>query len=108
MTLRELIILLIVAGICGSIGRAISDRGEQLSAFYISNVENYLFRDGLFAKYADNVSHLPRNARTLVIRSIFSGGGESASRVQPLDQMLGDITRGSYRTYSDLLRASGR
>jgi hypothetical protein len=91
-----------------AIAAAIGDRGERLSAFYISNVENYLFRDGLFARYGDNLSRLPRSARTLVIRSIFSGGGESVSRVQTLDQMLGDISRGSYRSYSDLLRASDR
>ena len=83
---------------------AMGERGERLSALYISNVENYLFRDGLFARYADNLSHLPHGARTVVIRSVFSGGGESVSRVQPLDQMLGDIARGNDRTYTDLLR----
>jgi hypothetical protein len=89
-----------------AIGAAMGERSERLSTLYISNVENYLFRDGLFARYADNLSHLPRGPRSVVIRSVFSGGGESVSRVQPLDQMLGDISHGSYRTYSDLLRTS--
>ncbi len=86
-----------------AIGAAIGERGDRLSALYISNVENYLFRDGLFARYADNLSHLPRAPRSVVIRSVFSGGGESVSRVQPLDQMLGDVSRGGYRTYNDLV-----
>ena len=86
-----------------AIGAAMGERGDRLSALYISNVENYLFRDGVFPRYADNLSHLPRGARSVVIRSVFSGGGESISRVQPLDQMLGDISRGSYRTYNDLV-----
>ena len=90
-----------------AIAAAIGERGERLSALYISNVENYLFRDGVFARYADNLGHLPRGARSVVIRSVFSGGGESISRVQPLDQMLGDISRGNYRTYSELLRGAG-
>jgi hypothetical protein len=90
-----------------AIAATMGERGERLSALYISNVENYLFRDGLFARYADNLGHLPRGARSVVIRSVFSGGGESISRVQPLDQMLGDISRGNYRTYSDLLRVAG-
>jgi len=89
-----------------AIAAAIGERGERVSAFYISNVENYLFRDGLFPRYADNVARLPRGGHSLVIRSIFSGGGESISRVQPLEQMVADISRGAYRSYSDLLRAS--
>ena len=89
-----------------AIAGSIAERGERVSAFYISNVENYLFRDGLFPRYADNVARLPRGAHSVVIRSIFSGGGESVSRLQPLDQMVADISRGAYRSYSDLLRAT--
>jgi hypothetical protein len=91
-----------------AIAADIGGRGERVSAFYISNVENYLFRDGSFTRYAENIGRLPRSSRSLVIRSIFSGGGQSVSRVQPLDQMMTDISRGAYRSYSDLLRASDR
>jgi hypothetical protein len=84
----------------------IGERGERLSAFYISNVENYLFRDGTFGRYADNLARFPRSPRTMVIRSIFSGGGQSYSRVELLEQMMSDHSRGVYRAYSDLVRAS--
>jgi len=89
-----------------AIAGAIGERGERVSAFYVSNVENYLFRDGLFARYADNIARLPRGTHSVVIRSIFSGGGDSVSRVQGLDQMVADFSRGAYRSYSDLLRAT--
>jgi hypothetical protein len=91
-----------------AIADAIGERSERLTALYISNVENYLFRDGSFGRYGDNLKLFPRASRSIVIRSIFSGGGDSVSRVQNLDQMIGDISRGAYRSYSDLLRATAR
>jgi hypothetical protein len=103
----------VVGDVAGSramraIAADIGGRGAQVSAFYISNVENYLFRDGTFTRFAENLSRLPRSSRSLMIRSIFSGGGQSVSRVQPLDQMVSDIARGAYRSYSELLRATDR
>jgi hypothetical protein len=46
--------------------------GEKLSALYASNVEQYLFRDGSFATFAANVERLPRDARSVIIRSCFN------------------------------------
>lgn len=86
-----------------AIATAIAARNLEVSAFYISNVENYIFRDGLFPPYAANVTRLPRTPRTVVIRSIFSNGGQSVSVVQSLDEMAADIGRGRYRTYGDLI-----
>jgi hypothetical protein len=86
------------------IAAAVAAKHEQVSAFYISNVENYVFRDGLFTAYAANVARLPRGPRTVIIRSIFSGGGQSVSVVQPMNEMVAKIARGAYRGYGDLVR----
>ena len=67
-----------------AIGQAIEERGDRLSVFYISNVENYLVRDGTFPRFADNLAHLPHDERSVMIRSIFRGSG-SMSLVQPLE-----------------------
>jgi len=91
-----------------AIAADIAQRGEHVSVFYVSNVENYLFRDGSFQRYQENITRLPRNSKSLVIRSIFSGAGQSVSRTQPLEQMVADIARGSYRSYADLMRAADR
>jgi hypothetical protein len=76
---RDLIIPVVgnVAGpsALAAIGRAVRRRGEAVTVFYVSNVELYLFRDGLYSRYADTVSALPRNSHSLLIRSIFSGPG---------------------------------
>jgi hypothetical protein len=77
---------------------------QQISAFYISNVENYVFRDGRFPEYAANLGRLPRSSRSVMIRSIFAGEGQSVSVVQPLDDMIANLSRGTYRFYWDLVR----
>lgn len=42
-----------------------------LSALYTSNVEFYLFRSGTFDAFAVNVTSLPRDARSVIVRSCF-------------------------------------
>src|SRR5690606_24699683 len=56
-----------------AIGRDIAERGERVSAFYVSNVEFYLMRQGSFERFADNAATLPRGPRTVIIRSLFGG-----------------------------------
>ncbi len=69
-----------------SIGRLLRDRGEQLSGFYTSNVEFYLRRAGTIGRFAENLSRIPHDKRSVVIRSIFGGG--SISVVQPVDEVI--------------------
>lgn len=45
-----------------------------VSAFYVSNVEMYLFRQGNFARFAENVRGLPSTASSVLIRSYFGRG----------------------------------
>jgi len=96
-----------------AIGEAMRRRGDALSAIYVSNVELYLFQDGVFSNYADNLAAMPRNSRSVIIRSIFGGPGAwsmpetlpgyaSASAVQRLD----DFASHKYSTYSQLLSQS--
>jgi hypothetical protein len=70
-----------------AIGRAMASRGLQVSAFYISNVESYLYRGGSYGRFLDNLNVLPRDARSVMIRSIF-GGASSTSALQPIAEML--------------------
>jgi hypothetical protein len=70
-----------------AIAATIAARGQRVSAFYISNVESYLFRDGGFLRFADNLRRLPRSGRTVMIRSIF-GGRSSMSELQPMDEVI--------------------
>lgn len=58
--------------------RAIADylreRELVVSAFYLSNVESYLFRQGDFPAFAANVRALPSGPRSVLVRSWFGRG----------------------------------
>jgi hypothetical protein len=88
-----------------AIGDYLRAQGEQVSAFYTSNVEFYLFREGTFARFAENVAQLPRSPRAVIIRSLFlssfSSGHPQAvlgyASVQLVQPMEGLTQVGSYR-----------
>jgi hypothetical protein len=98
-----------------AIGELMRQRGDRLSAFYTSNVEFYLFGDGKFGRFIDNLSRLPRNGRSLIIRSVFAPGGlgpsqalpgyASASSVQPADELVQGYAAGRFHAYAELARA---
>jgi hypothetical protein len=67
-----------------AIAETIAGRGGRVSAFYVSNVESYLYRDGQFARFVENVGRLPHDAHSVIIRSIFGGAGTSTSVVEPM------------------------
>jgi hypothetical protein len=95
-----------------AIGRAVTARQERVSAFYVSNVEFYLFGDGSFPRFAANLGRLPHMPNAVLIRSIFGRytvsptrpGDASVSRLQAIDDLLRDHAAGRIRQYIDILR----
>jgi hypothetical protein len=96
------------------IGRVVAERGEKVSALYVSNVEFYLMREGTFDAFAGSVRTLPRDARSVIIRSYFGGGfyGShpqsvpgyfSTQLLQTLETFVREAGRGGYATYMDLV-----
>jgi len=51
-----------------AIGAYLQKRGAAVSAFYLSNVEQYLFQDGKARAFYDNVAALPVNEMSVFIR----------------------------------------
>ena len=92
------------------IARLMHQRGDRLSAFYTSNVEFYLFGDGTFPRFVDNLARLPRASHAVIIRSVFGGfapidsapGYYSASLVQPVNDLVSGFADGRFRFYSSL------
>jgi hypothetical protein len=95
-----------------AIAQEISRRGEKVSAFYLSNIENYLFRDGSFPRYMDNVKKLPHTDKSVVIRSLFGGyqvpesvpGYYSTSAIQSMNELIANCGSTRCRGYYDLLK----
>ena len=95
-----------------AIGRHAAARGERISALYTSNVEDYLMRDGSFARYARTVAALPRAPNGVIIRSYFGRGGAlpqsvagyySTQLLQTLESFAAEQARGGYESYDDVV-----
>lgn len=96
------------------IGRVLRERGDRLSALYVSNVEFYLMREGSFDAFAATVRTLPHTSRSVIIRSYFGGGFYGAhpqgvpgyfstQLLQTVDSFVSESERGGYATYFDLV-----
>jgi hypothetical protein len=57
-----------------TIAAYLTESNLAVSAFYVSNVEMYLFRQGNFAKFAENARGLPARPGSVLIRSYFGRG----------------------------------
>lgn len=55
-----------------SIGDYLKEINEKVTAFYVSNVEFYLFRQDTMGRFVENLKSLPIDSRTLLIRSYFN------------------------------------
>lgn len=98
-----------------AIGEYVADHGERISAFYVSNVEFYLVRQGAFDRFAETVTHLPVDDRSVIIRSLFNRrrayrrhpqsvpGYGSTQLLQTLSSFIDEYRRGGYRTYWDIV-----
>ncbi len=96
-----------------SIGLLIAQRGERVSALYASNAEDYLLRDGTFPRYARTVTLLPRDAKSVIIRSYFGGEGShpesvtgyySTQLLQTINSFSGDVANGGIISYRQLVQ----
>ncbi|HMS02538.1 MAG TPA: hypothetical protein PKE51_06170 [Gemmatimonadaceae bacterium] len=57
-----------------AVARELVARGITVQVLYTSNAEDYVLRDGGFARYVDNVRALPVDDRSVIVRSWFGGG----------------------------------
>ena len=86
------------------IGRYLKTNGETVSVFYTSNVERYLFRDGLWDDFVANMTSLPIDASSTLVRSCFdscSSAGDSRA-VTLLDSIERSARRREDWTGSDV------
>ena len=98
----------------GALARYLTERRLAVSAFYTSNVEFYLYRDGTFPGFLLNLAALPASSDALIIRSYFDRQtGQSHPQAVPgefsvqLLERIGDLLvaarQGRIPTYWDLV-----
>jgi hypothetical protein len=66
-----------------AVGAYVRQHGATVSAFYVSNVEQYLFQDGIFDAFARNVAALPVDGSSVFIRSVSVRTGYSGTFLAP-------------------------
>jgi hypothetical protein len=95
-----------------SIGNYLRKNGYTVTAFYLSNVEQYLFQSGVFGAFAENVRKLPLTDKSLFIRSVFDRfvrhpaqvpGHRVTTVLQPIQVFLKDYDQGRCRDYSSVV-----
>lgn len=100
-----------------SIAEYLKQKRERVSAVYTSNVEFYLmrgYRDEDFGRFAENIKLLPRDERSVIIRSYFNGswgyshpqtvnGYYSTQLLQTMDSFVKEYAAGGYESYTDLV-----
>ena len=96
-----------------AVGRYLRERGATVTAFYTSNVEQYLFQQGDdWQRFYGNVATLPLDSSSTFIRSLSNGNGFRAGSpnsrsVQLLSSMLETIKAvhdGRVQTYYDMIQ----
>jgi hypothetical protein len=96
-----------------TIGAYLKENKERVSAFYVSNVEFYLQRQGTFDKWVENLKSLPIDDHSLIIRSYFNYYAPPHPQAEPnhfstqLLQKIDDLIRmcasGDCDRYEDIV-----
>ena len=95
-----------------SVGEYLRKNGYTVSAFYTSNVEQFLFENDVFPAYADNVRKLPVNDKSVFIRAARIGwtnhpAAVAGERMTPLLQKIAvfdeDFQKGLITDYWSLV-----
>jgi hypothetical protein len=75
-----------------AVGKYLADNDMKVSAFYLSNVEQYLHQDGIWSSFCENASTLPVDETSTFIRSVRGGRyGQSLGLNSDLGNMFTDL-----------------
>src|SRR5665213_385405 len=87
-----------------ALGRYLKEQKLVVGTFYASNVEDYLFTDGSWKRFAANLATLPVDDHALLIRTYFTQGLEGMRTVlDPIRALLAAVARGDVQTYDDVI-----
>jgi hypothetical protein len=103
-----------------AVGSYLKEHNAAVTAFYLSNVEQYLFQQGDdWSRFFGNVSALPVDPTGTFIRSVFNGAGgvfntvqsniyslRSQSVLSSIPELLKKFSAGEVRSYNDVIHLS--
>jgi len=95
-----------------SIAAYLVKNGYKVSAFYTSNVEQYLFQGDMYGRFLDNIRMLPVNERSVIIRAVVRLGVDhpahmpghgTTTLLQQIGEFLSDQKQGPYPDYWEMV-----
>ena len=96
-----------------AIGQYLSEIKERVSAYYVSNVEFYLQRQGTFDKFIENLRALPIDNRSVIIRSYFNYYAPAHPQAEPnhfstqlmekIEDLIKQCASGECDSYTDIV-----
>ena len=90
-----------------SIARYATAHHSQVTIFYTSNVEEYLFKNGGWPAFVDNLSALPITRRSMLIRSFFTHSSAGLhTLVDPFGAFMSAVRSDQVRSYDDVIKRS--
>ena len=98
-----------------AVGQYLRDHDATVTAFYLSNVEQYLFEDGKAVNFYENVATLPLDSTSTFIRTFsgtrdgagFTGGGyRFVSTLSSVTELMKEFKDGRLREYGDVWKLS--
>jgi hypothetical protein len=98
-----------------TVGAYLKQHGGTLTAFYTSNVEQYLFQQGDdWNRFYANVATLPLDSASTFIRSLSNGNGfrpgspnsRSVQLLSLVQETLRAVQDGRIQTYYDMIQLS--
>ncbi len=100
-----------------TVGQYLRDHGATVTAFYTSNVEQYLFQqDDDWKRFFTNVGTLPVDSTSTFIRAVFNGmgivrypaavGPRSETLLAPIAEQVKAFTEGRLASYYDVIQTS--
>jgi len=94
-----------------AIGEYLASHEATVGVFYTSNVEQYLFQDGLWHTFLRNVRSLPVDDRSTFVRSCFNNcarprGIRSRTLLDSMPLLLRDVRAGEVDSYGEVLARS--
>ncbi|HMV47733.1 MAG TPA: hypothetical protein PKD31_08290, partial [Blastocatellia bacterium] len=95
-----------------AVGDYLRKNNLMVTAYYLSNVEQYLFDGSSFEGFAANIKKLPLTDKSLFIRAVFNmryahpaglPGHLSTTLLQQMTVFVKDFDQGAYRSYGDVI-----
>src|SRR5262249_29740127 len=97
------------------VGQYLKDHDATVTAFYLSNVEQYLFQDNGWRRFYSNVATLPIDPTSQFIRTVNGGNGGRQYRgfgmrfetlLSPMADVIKAFEEGRVRYYGDVINMS--